>query len=288
MKVLFINTWMHPKNLNSMMNYKDLDMHILKDIEHIDSVNLNDYDCVYSPSHPIDVSKYPMTKFIFGPHFSVFPQEKVLPILFSDFVNYIQPSQWCIDSWKEYPICQTLRMKAIPFGVDTDLFHEVLPLKMRTKVFVYFKTRQPEELMLIENLLRSQNVEYMIFNYDKRYDEVEYIRFLQRAKYGIWLGRHESQGFALEEALSSNIPLFVWDVTTMNQEHGQNYPECPATTVPYFDSSCGKVITSPDNILNDFQSFLNDIDKFSPRQYVLENLSYDSCCKKWIDLIQNM
>jgi len=279
---------MHAKNLNSMMNYKDLDMDILKDIDEIDRVDLSKYDCVYSPSHPIDVSKYPNTKFVFGPHFSVFPQEKVLPILDSETVVYIQPSQWCIDSWNEFPICKTLKMASIPFGVDTDLFHDVLPSKLRTKVFIYFKTRRPEELMLIENLLRSQDIDYTIFNYDTRYDEQDYIRFLQRAKYGIWLGRHESQGFALEEALSCNIPLFVWDVNTMNQEYGQNYPECPATTIPYFDKRCGKAIKNPDNILNDFQSFLKDIENFSPRQYVLDNLSYDACSKKWITLIQNM
>ena len=42
------------------------------------SVNdIRNYDVVYMPNNPINTSKYPNKKFIFGPHFSVFPNQKL-------------------------------------------------------------------------------------------------------------------------------------------------------------------------------------------------------------------
>ena len=76
MKILFLNSWMHFKNENALINYKNIDCTIIRGIHEIDNHNLDEFDCVFSPSEPIDVSKYPNTKFIFGPHFSIFPDYK--------------------------------------------------------------------------------------------------------------------------------------------------------------------------------------------------------------------
>ena len=43
-------------------------------------IHIKDHDVIYSPSNPIDASLYPNKKFIFGPHFSTFPNEKVVSI----------------------------------------------------------------------------------------------------------------------------------------------------------------------------------------------------------------
>ena len=73
MKILYINVGMHAKNHNALMSYKNITFYVINNIN-FNNINLNDFDCVYSPSVPIDVSLYPNTKFIFGPHFSVFPE----------------------------------------------------------------------------------------------------------------------------------------------------------------------------------------------------------------------
>ena len=38
---------------------------------------------------------------------------------------------------------------------------------------------------------------------------------LKQARFCIWIGRHESQGFAFQECLASNVPILVWDVQSM-------------------------------------------------------------------------
>lgn len=60
------------------------------------------YDIIYSPLNPINTSNFPNKKFIFGPHFSIFPDKKLIEInnIYKNSI-YIQPSQWVCDMWKK-------------------------------------------------------------------------------------------------------------------------------------------------------------------------------------------
>jgi glycosyltransferase involved in cell wall biosynthesis len=167
-------------------------------------------------------------------------------------------------------------IQAVPFGVDTDRFNEVIPIYNRSKVFVYYKQRNNEELQFVTNFLNYNNIDYTIFTYGS-YSENYYLSFLHESKYGIWIGRHESQGFALEEALSCNVPLFVWDVKSMNQEVGQNYPNIYGTAIPYWDNRCGEYFYDKNEFLQKFQLFILKLHDYSPRHYIIDNLSMDKC-----------
>ena len=51
-------------------------MDIINNINtNLNNIDLTQYDVVYCVSHPIQSNKYPNTKFLFGPHFSVFPEK---------------------------------------------------------------------------------------------------------------------------------------------------------------------------------------------------------------------
>ena len=136
--------------------------------------------------------------------------------------------------------------------------------------------------------VKNKNINYYVFSYDRKYDEDDYIRFLQNAKYGIIIGRHESQGFAIEEALSCNAPLFVWNVKSMNEEAGYNYGDIPATTIPYWDHRCGEYFYNQSEIEDKFNLFLSKLETYKPRDFVLENLSREICENKLIQTIHNI
>jgi glycosyltransferase involved in cell wall biosynthesis len=182
-------------------------------------------------------------------------------------------------------------MRVIPFGVDTDMFRPLTESgglsSIKESVFVYFKRRKPEELDFVEKILRLHNVTYRIFTYGS-YSEVDYTEYLKFAKYGIWLDASESQGFALEEALSMNVPLLVWNVETMSQEYGSSYPDFFATTVPYWDDSCGEVLYHWQDFMNIYSLFLNKLDSYRPRDFVLKELSIDACECRFLDLIREV
>ena len=284
MKVLIIKSYIHHKNKQGLEEIlKFLNIHyiygLIKDIKN--------FDIIYSPTYPIDTSKYYNKKFIFGPHFSIFPDNKLTQI--NNTCNnsiYILPSKWCDVLWTNLNVNKIIPIKIFSFPVNTDKFSPTETKK--EKVFIYFKRRDPNELKYIENFLKNKNIQYTIFNYVKGYDEKEYIKTLQSAKYGIWLGAHESQGFALQEALSCNVPLLVWNVKNMNQEYGFNYPSIPATTIPYWDNRCGEFFYEQKDFLKTYDKFILNLNSYKPRKYILENLSVKKCSENFIKLINKI
>ena len=56
-----------------------------------------------------------------------------------------------------------------------------------------------------------------------------------------------------------NIPLLVWDVKSMNQEEGYNYPDIPCTTIPYWDETCGEYFYEANELENKYNVFINNL-----------------------------
>jgi len=276
---------MHPKNHNSMMNYKNIEIHEIKRTELLDMIDLSQFDCIYSPSTHIHVAKYPNSKFLFGPHFSTFPEKKQMDAIRYPNVIYTQPSEWAVQVWRNNPSCNDIHIESLPFGVETERFTPNLTSE-KDLVFIYFKGRRPDELTSIKSFLTLVGVNnYVIINYNTKYTENEYIECLKKSKYGIWIGRHESQGFALQEALSMGVPLLVWNVKSINQEYGCNYPDIPATTIPYWDERCGESFINIRDLPNTFNVFITKLETYKPREYILENLTMEMCEKRLIELM---
>jgi len=105
---------------------------------------------------------------------------------------------------------------------------------------------------------------------------------------GIWVGAHESQGFALQEALSCDVPLIVWNIRSMNQELGSNLPDIPATTIPYWNEQCGEFFYDKTEWETVFSKFQNNcvLGTYNPRQFILDNLSVDICEKRFMNIIR--
>ena len=100
-KVLIIGNF-HNKNeegCKRILEYLKLENKFIN-IDNIDN-EISNYNVIYSPNQYIDTSKYPHKKFIFGPHFSVFPDNNQLSLIKNIHNNsiYIQPSIWAADVW---------------------------------------------------------------------------------------------------------------------------------------------------------------------------------------------
>lgn len=252
--------------------------------------NINDADIIYSPNKYIDIHLYPTKKFIFGPHFSVFPNSIVNK--FNNIYNnaiYIQPSQPSVDTWQKEFNFKALPMRAIPFGVDTKRFNCDDKLS-KNNIIVYYKSRDPKELNLLIKFLDRKNLNYKIFNYNKRYSENDFLSYIKTCKFGIVLGRHESQGFAIQEMLSCNLPLLVWSVTLRNQEYPYRreyiHVKSNVSTVPYWSPLCGELFHNYTELENTYNKFISNIENYQPRQFIIDNLSMASCSKKWNELLK--
>jgi len=279
--LLYKNEGSHHKNNNALQNYKNIDFFTINSINDVD--NLNEYDCLISLCEPINVVNYPNLLFIFGPHFSVFPDDK-LNLIKGKNSYYNNLSEWVLNLWSSYEITNGINLITLPFGVETNKFTEIKPIDERNKVFLYYKHRDNNELNFLTQLLNSKNIDYRIFSYGT-YNESDYLDYLQQSKYGIILDAHESQGFGIQEALSCNVPLLVWNVSSLNQESTTNYHDYPATTISYWDERCGEFFYKKEEIEEKFELFLSKLETYNPRQYILETLSMEVCERRLIDFI---
>jgi hypothetical protein len=283
MKVLIIG-WAHHKNITGL----ELLFHNINyEYKLGNSDEINSFDIIYSPDYPINTSLYPSKKFIFGPHFSIFPCNKLLSINNTHKNSiYIQPSTWAANTWKNVQgVENIIPIKVFPFSVEVDKF-TINQYSQKNEIFIYFKRRNPRELEYVKHFLNNKNISYKIFDYEKKYDEQDYLNCLQNAKYGIIIGRHESQGFAIEEALSCNVPLLIWEVKYMSQEYGFNYPDIPASVIPYWDERCGEFFYTAEEFETTYNKFISKLETYNPRQYIMDTLSPQKCGERFIELLQ--
>ncbi len=226
-------------------------------------------------------------KAIVGPNIYLFPKNIPQNIDLSSFV-YVHPSNWAVEIWKyfgykKYPI------DSWATGIDTNEFAE----RQKPKdgiVLIYFKQRFPEELDYIKKIFDEKNIRYEVIQY-RFYAQSDYLEKLKKTKYLLWIGRQESQGIALEEALAMNVPMIVWDVITMghwvptekeSNIFTQEELKHSATSIPYFDERCGYVTKNRSELKSFIERMESDWKNFEPRKYILENLSLK---KKALDLI---
>jgi hypothetical protein len=293
MKLLIVDSF-HHKNMrgleilcNHLKWYYTYKFGSISEIEN----EIPNYDVIYFPVRPYDPSRFPNKQFIFGPHFSVFPDNRLYTInnRFNNAI-YIQPSEWAAKTWINMNVSRILPVKTFAFPVDIERFKPSIHNSLRDKVFIYFKARDPNELKFVEKMLLKLNssdiVEYKVFDYRKRYNEDDYLYWLKKCKYGIWIGCHESQGFALEEALSCDVPLLVWNVKSMNQEYGSRYADIPATSIAYWDERCGEYFYKEDEFVEKYNEFISKLSTYKPRKFVLENLNVEVCGDRLKELIK--
>jgi hypothetical protein len=284
MKFLFYDSFLHHKNrelLEVLVKSLGWEFGVGRDI--------SNYDIIFSPECYICYTGE--KKFIYGPHFSVYPDYKVQNIPKNQKCVYIQPSEWTCNYWKVFNTPVRNRTIVFPFPVNVDKFYPTKNIQERNKVFIYFKHRDQAELIFLDNFLKNKGIEYRLFSYKNKYQENDYLNYLRDSKYGIILDAHESQGFAIQEAMSCNVPLFVWNVNSMQQEQNNyknEYLNIYATSIPYWDSRCGEYFFNKEELENTFNTFIEKINTYKPRDYILENLTIEKCAERLSCIVENI
>lgn len=183
--------------------------------------------------------------------------------------SYLSPSEWakisCIED--EPPVANIIRVW--PAGVDSDYWKPENENKTSKKVLIYWKTEPEEFCDQVKNILINFGWEPIILKYGT-YKHDQYKKRLNRVKFVIFLSRSESQGLALAECWSMNIPTLAWDPGEQSYM-GKKFD--PVTSCPYLTNATGKrwkKLSELEYLLKNIPSYWQE---FSPREWVLNNMT---------------
>ena len=254
-----------------------------------------DYDLLLSISEYIDPSIVPASvNILFGPQFFVFPAGPVtapMPENVRQRVAFNALCPWVANYYRE--VCPHMECPLIPLptGVDTGKFCPTLAKEERTlDCIFYVKHRHPNDVQAVQSALDRQGLTYKTFSYGT-YGEAEYLAALRSAKFMVVCDAHESQGYALQEAMSCDVPLLVCDVTSMHQEFNgghfvyrdKGHFKLLATSVSWWSEECGLRITDLAEVDSALTRMRETWATYTPRQFVVRNLSDAVCMGRILD-----
>lgn len=168
---------------------------------------------------------------------------------------------------------------AWPAGIDTQRW---APNKnvTRDSVLIYIKNnafRTAASLIsAAKNFSLSLGYKVIEIVYTK-YNQAQFLDSLQRSALAIFFTETESQGFALFETWSTDVPTFVW-VGKMGLHEYQGWIIF-AHPAPYLSSETGTVFSNSVQLFELLKLYKANTLNFSPRHWVLENGSFEKCGK---------
>lgn len=201
-----------------------------------------------------------------GPNVCVIPTQSNV-VMEQKYKKLLVPSEWVKTLYSKWIPNDVIEIW--PVGIDTDLFSDKSNDNKEYDFLIYFKRRKQEELNFITSFLNSSNLTFKIINYGD-YSEETFLDVISKSKRGIVIDSSESQGIAIEEMMSCNLPLLVWDVRKWDDMGPNN--SCESTSIPYWDSTCGEFFYNKEEFIEKFQKFMS-CDTYAPRNYILKNLS---------------
>jgi hypothetical protein len=218
---------------------------------------------------------------VIGPNICVLPIDNPV-VLSQQYKKTIVPSGWVYNKYKRY-ISESM-LEVWPVGIDAHSFPRVEEsFEPLFDCLIYFKRRTQEELDKVKTLLNSLDQKWTVIEYGN-YSEEEFKKVIKNSRYCFSLNGTESQGIAIQEIMSSNLPIFVWDIDSW-KDRGEEH-ECPATSVPYWSKMCGEKTSDEKRVVDKFSFFLDNLEEYSPRKFITENLSLEKQAEELANILK--
>ncbi len=207
-----------------------------------------------------------------GPNLVVLPSEEKELITAKEIDVYMVNSDWTYKAYTE-DAPELKRNCAIwPAGVDTE-FWSLRGQADRSRILIYQKGTPQELLDGCKRSAEARGYSCEVMTYGS-YDVETFRRILRTCRLGIFLSRSESQGLALAEAWSMDVPTLVWDSKSVEYK-GRIMKSSAA---PYLSEKTGLFFQTPADLASVIERSQHH--QFSPRQWVIENMSDEVSARK--------
>ena len=221
-----------------------------------------------------------------GPVNAMFPDDSDGILRQPEIDRLIVAHEWAVDFYRDAPALAA-KSRSCPCGVDAQHWKPSGGARTKTAI-VYWKSGDEAFCEAVEDIvracgleprrLRSLHGEHAIFNPD------DYRRFLDEAVAGVFLSTFETQGLALVEAWSMDVPTIVWDPRGIAEWRGHRFES--KSSAPYLTPATGRAWTAIDELEPALRGALADRSTFRPRQWVLHHMTDAIRAKALFEIIR--
>jgi hypothetical protein len=217
-----------------------------------------------------------------GPNVVVFSSDSDSILAHPEVDAAITPSDWVVDLYLEDNPSLKSRIFSWPAGVDTSYWKPRLG-SSRNSILIFEKQNkgpvgpiEPYVKYLRELDWKVQIIKYGSYTHD------QYLNYLQESCLMLGFVVCESQGLAWAEAWSADVPTLILKRTT-NIFQGREYKNSSA---PYLHPENGLFFDDFEDFKNKFQYWESHREQFTPREWVVKNMSDEVCASKILRIIE--
>ena len=195
------------------------------------------------------------------------------------YKKIIAPSEWVKNKFITKFNLPEDKLSVWPVGIEE--FNNIR--EVNYDCLIYFKRRDQSELDAVKKFLVSNGLSYRMVEYGT-YGEDGFKQLVNSAKFCFLINGTESQGIAVQEIMSMGVPIIACDIKEW-LDQGEAY-RVPATSIPYWDERCGEVFFNIEDLEVTFSKFYATLDKYDPKAFIKDNLSFECSVKTLLDILR--
>jgi len=222
-----------------------------------------------------------------GPVNAMFPDENGGVLRLPEIDRLIVAGEWMKDLYGDAPQLAA-KSVACPCGVDVAFWKPTGIDRSKTAV-VYWKSGDEAFCVDVERVVRDCGLEPQRVRSGhgehEHFTREGFRALLDRAVIGVFLSAFETQGLALAEAWSMDVPTLAWDPRGMTGWRGQSF--VAGSSAPYLTAATGRLWRAIDELPDLLRTSLAERDRFQPRQWVLDHMTDAICSAALLGIIRD-
>jgi hypothetical protein len=195
--------------------------------------------------------------------------------------------EWATEFFRDAPALRA-KSRACPCGVDTEVWKPSEGAGRKNVALVYWKGGDETFCEQVERIVQACGLEprrlRSVLGEHARFRPADYRALLDRSAIGVFLSTFETQGLALAEAWSMDVPTVVWDPRGPAQWRGRTFES--KSSAPYLTPATGRPWRTIDELEPVLRAALDDRASFRPREWMMANMTDAICSAALFDIIR--
>ena len=222
-----------------------------------------------------------------GPVNAMFPDDDDGLLQMPEIDRPLVAHDWVREFFRDAPALLE-KVRTCPCGVDAEVWKPSGDARTNTAV-VYWKSGDEAFCDRVEAIVRACGLEphrlRSLHGEHSLFAPADYRQLLDSASIGVFLSTFETQGLALAEAWSMDVPTLVWDPRGTAVWRGRAFAS--SSSAPYLTAETGRVWRTLDELEPVLRGARADRAAFHPRSWILAHMTDAICSAALLEIIRD-